>query len=169
MQLPIYNEIIIESPDHGTLFAKLLTAPLRELPCCISLELIKEEDCLGLINNIYKFFQSKSISYRFPYPVYIYTKVRNDDVPIKQILSKNDLPKFFMNKSKRLNPKEVTIQNKNQLKTKLLMNLVKEEKLKLLKDLSPIQQSLKLEMKKHDFYNELKKKLIPGNTPQDNA
>ncbi|MFZ4713490.1 MAG: hypothetical protein ACOYL6_07260 [Bacteriovoracaceae bacterium] len=155
MLLPNYFEVTIENPDPKAIFDKLMTAPIGQNPCLLNLENIPMEELLNVMANIQAFLVNTKNSWSFPYPIFILAPLRFDQISIKQFLKKSSLPAFFANKSKRLNPKEVQIQQMNLLKTTKFKSIYNEEKVAHLRSLSPINQALKLEARKTEFYENL--------------
>lgn len=155
MSLPIYQEIVINEPNHEKIFQVIAHAPIGRVPCYCSLDNIADEDKGQVIESIYQCFLTLGISDSFPYPTYILSHIKNDDVPIRQFATKSLMPRFFMNRTKRLNPKEGSIFNKNQLKYKQLENLIVPEKMTNLHAFSQVNLALKTAVDETDFYTDI--------------
>ena len=155
MSLPIYQKIIIDENNADTIFTTILQAPIGSVPCYLSLETIADDQKNEVIDLIYQSFLTLELNDSFPYPTYIVSHIKNDQVPIRQFSSINGLPRFFMNKIKRLNQKENQILNMNKLKAKRLNNLINPEKLTVLNSQSLICDELKMAVDQSDFLIEI--------------
>lgn len=155
MNLPIYQEIIINETDQEMIFQTIAHSPIGKVPCYCSLLEIADEDKGQVIESIYQSLIVLGLSDSFPYPTYIVSHIKNDDIPIRQFSTKSLMPRFFMKRSKRLSPKESSLFNKNQLKLKQLNNLIAPEKMTNLHAFSPVNLALKTAVDESDFYSNI--------------
>lgn len=155
MSLPIYQEIIISETDQEKIFQAIAHSPIGKVPCFCSLNDIPDENKSEVIELIYQSFVVLGLSDCFPYPTYIVSHIKNDDVPIRQFSTISLLPHFFMNRTKRLNQKEGNLYAKNQLKLKQLSNLLIPEKVTNLQINSPINLALKTAVDETDYYTSI--------------
>lgn len=163
MSLPIYHEIPINQNDEEHIISTIGHAPIGKIPCYFTLKNIADDEKSEVIDLIYQGFLILGLNDSFPYPTYIVSHIKNDAVPIRQFSMPNKMPRFFMNKSKRLNAKENVIYSKNQLKIKRLNNLMTPEKLSDLHSLTSINLAFKTAVDESEYLQEILKTFKAGN------
>lgn len=155
MSLPIYHEIVISDNNTEKILQTIAHSPIGKLPCYCTLKTIADDEKSEVIESIYQSFVVLGLSDSFPYPTYIVSHIKNDEVPMRQFSTVSVMPRFFMNRTKRLNQKESSIFNKNQLKVKQLGNLLAPEKITDLHTLSPLNLTLKTVVDETDFLTDI--------------
>jgi hypothetical protein len=115
MSLPIYQNITLKyySFDDITMILKP-DLNLRH-PVVFNLKTLSLEDQREVIGLIENFFDSESISYKFPYPVYIVSDHEKSITQIPLISEQAFLPQFYAEKEGKMNVKESHIVGKNKL------------------------------------------------------
>src|SRR3989338_4940319 len=100
MSLPIYQKIIVSENNADTVFTTIFQAPIGLAPCYLDLDSIADDQKYEVIDLIYQSFLTLQLNDSFPYPTYIVSHIKNDQVPIRQFSTVNGLPRFFMNRTK---------------------------------------------------------------------
>lgn len=155
MSYPSYREIEILEPSIDKISEIIQELNVGHIPIYFNLLKLQDTDKEEAIQNIYSIYKLLRHSFTFPYPTYIVSNVRCNDIPIIQIASIDMLPKFYKLKIKKLTVKEQEAARKNELNAKLFLNNTNSEKQQLLIELSPLQQKLKLLLEINDFYAEV--------------
>ncbi|HXH29788.1 MAG TPA: hypothetical protein VNJ01_03140 [Bacteriovoracaceae bacterium] len=115
MSLPYFHHIHLKTASLEELDTILSPDLNLKQPVAIHLEKLGQElqrETIGLIEN---YFSSQSLSFKFPYPLYLITDHERSLARIPLIKRTEELPKFFLQKDSKMNVKEAQIAGKNRL------------------------------------------------------
>lgn len=115
MSLPFYHHIHLKSASLEELDFILKADLNLKQPVAIHLKNLNfdlQRETIGLIEN---FFSSQSLSYKFPYPLYLITDHEKSLARIPLVKKQEDLPRFFLQKDSKMNMKEAQLAGKNKL------------------------------------------------------
>lgn len=115
MSLPIYQNITLKYYSFDDI--KMILKPDLNLrhPVVFNLKALNLEDQREVIGLVENFFDSESISFKFPYPVYIVSDHEKSITNVPLISSPDLLPQFYSQKEGKMNVKESHIIGKNKL------------------------------------------------------
>lgn len=115
MSLPIYQHINLKSASREDVSDVLHPALNLKQPTVFNLKNLdsdEQREAIGLIEN---YFNSKNISFRFPYPIFIISDHQPSISKIQLVDDVNALPNFFTQRETKMNVRETHLANKNKL------------------------------------------------------
>ncbi len=122
MKLPILQEIRTNDFELHHLEVLFQKIGVGHVPCYINLESKNKPSTFKALQNIKDTLNKIKIHPRFPYPVYIITKLINnfDDLPLIRDLK--ELNQYYPQKMKRLQEKEMCLLGKSHISIKKITN-----------------------------------------------
>jgi hypothetical protein len=122
MNLPVYHHINFRNASLEDLNSILSRDMNLKHPVALNLKYLLEDEQREIIGLIENFFVSNNISYKFPYPVYLITDHESTITRMPTVFTLEELPKFFSQKTSKMNVKESHLMGKNRLLQQEIQN-----------------------------------------------
>lgn len=167
IKIPIYEEILVSSFELNALVSSLQNKRVGMVPCYLNLGELKGKQLHEAINNIIKALKKNEISPFFPYPLYLITEHVQYHPDIQIAPSVEQLPRHYFRKSRRLNPKENALLNRNNITAAKIFNENIDQKLSQLKALSSENQEMYNLTTECFFYQQLNQLLAKNSQDQE--
>jgi len=112
MELPIYQNIHIDSSDYKTLKKTLKDKKLGKIPTIINIDPEIKTSVKELTLILEKILKELKINPFFPYPIYLITEEDASGSPIPVLKNKTYLPSLFKCKKNKISNKETSVYKK---------------------------------------------------------
>jgi hypothetical protein len=155
MRVPVYEEVIIKNTDVMSVVDVLRKSKVGRGPTYLNLAETLESKTVNILNTLVEALKILKISPYFPYPLYVISPIRPQNIDMPFLDTVEQLPNHFFSKIKKLNSKELDLNHKISTLTERIANQPIETRRKELKDSMKIQKKLYHLTKEQAFYERL--------------